>query len=162
MRYPLLLILSLHRPLTLALRELYMKSGQGFLLVFSITSLSSLNELSELRDQIVRIKDDSSIPLVIVGNKSDLEEDRAVSRVRAFSAAQSWNNAPYYETSARRRNNVDEAFVDLCRQIINKDVKTRQIREMERGERINRPGRRKKPGRRKLLVDRGGQRCNIL
>ena len=161
MRYTVLLILSLRTPLTLALRELYMKSGQGFLLVFSITSLSSLNELTELRDQIVRIKDDPLIPLVIVGNKSDLEEERAVSRSRAFSAAQSWNNAPYYETSARRRNNVDEAFVDLCRQIIRKDVATRQIREMERGERINRPSRKRKPGRRKLLVDRG-QSCNIL
>ena len=138
-----------------------MKSGQGFLLVFSITSLSSLTELSELRDQIVRIKDDPLIPLVIVGNKSDLEEDRAVTRARAFSAAQSYN-APYYETSARRRNNVDEAFVDLCRQIIRKDVATRQIREMERGERINRPRRRQKPTRRKVLADTGRQVCNIL
>ena len=98
-----------------------MKSGQGFLLVFSITSLSSLNELYELREQIIRIKDDEKIPLVIVGNKSDLEEDRAVSRARAFSLSQSWGNAPYYETSARRRANVDEVFIDLCRQIIRFD-----------------------------------------
>ena len=117
-----------------------MKSGQGFLLVFSITSLSSLTELYELRDQIVRIKDDERVPLVIVGNKSDLEEDRAVSRARAFGVSESWNKAPYYETSARRRANVDEAFVDLCRQIIRKDNYTAQIREMETG---NRPVRRR-------------------
>ena len=80
-----------------------MKTGQGFLLVFSITSLSSLSELSELREQIIRIKDDENVPIVIVGNKSDLEEDRVVSRARAFSVSQSWGNAPYYETSARRR-----------------------------------------------------------
>ena len=35
-----------------AMRELYMKTGQGFLLVFSITSMSSLYELQELREQI--------------------------------------------------------------------------------------------------------------
>lgn len=139
-----------------------MKSGQGFLLVFSITSLSSLTELHELRDQIVRIKDDSNIPLVIVGNKSDLEEDRAVSRSRAFSVSQSWNNAPYYETSARRRANVDEAFVDLCRQIIRKDVATRQVREMERGlprekGRAGRGGVGKRPKKKKWKGD-----CNIL
>ena len=99
-----------------------MKSGQGFLLVFSITSLSSLNELYELREQIIRIKDDDKVPLVIVGNKSDLEEDRAVSRARAFAVSEGWGHAPYYETSARRRANVDEAFVDLCRQIIRKDM----------------------------------------
>ena len=142
-----------------------MKSGQGFLLVFSITSLSSLTELHELRDQIVRIKDDSTIPLVIVGNKSDLEEDRAVSRSRAFGVSQSWNNAPYYETSARRRANVDEAFVDLCRQIIRKDVATRQIREMERGVprekgHIPRTGHRRRRNRQKFKDQ--GSVCNIL
>ncbi|KAI9372561.1 ras small monomeric GTPase [Aspergillus egyptiacus] len=105
-----------------AMRELYMKQGQGFLLVFSITSMSSLNELSELREQIIRIKDDENVPIVIVGNKSDLEEDRAVPRARAFSLSQTWGNAPYYETSARRRANVNEVFIDLCRQIIRKDA----------------------------------------
>ncbi|KAM0123481.1 hypothetical protein ACHAP3_011101, partial [Botrytis cinerea] len=68
-----------------AMRELYMKTGQGFLLVFSITSQSSLNELSELRETIIRIKDDENVPIVIVGNKSDLEQDRVVSRQAAFN-----------------------------------------------------------------------------
>jgi Ras-related protein Rap-1B len=70
-----------------------MKTGQGFLLVFSITSQSSLSELSELREQIIRIKDDENVPIVIVGNKSDLEEDRVVTRAKAFSVSQSWGNA---------------------------------------------------------------------
>ncbi|KAF7865279.1 hypothetical protein EAF04_006256 [Stromatinia cepivora] len=108
-------------PLTHPPRELYMKTGQGFLLVFSITSQSSLNELSELRETIIRIKDDENVPIVIVGNKSDLEQDRMVSRQAAFNVSQSWGNAPYYETSARRRANVDEVFIDLCRQIIRRD-----------------------------------------
>ncbi len=34
-----------------------MKNGQGFVLVFSITSQSTFNDLSELRDQILRVKD---------------------------------------------------------------------------------------------------------
>jgi Ras-related protein Rap-1B len=88
-------------------RELYMKTGQGFLLVFSITSQSSLAELQELREQIIRIKDDENVPIVIVGNKSDLEEDRVVTRQRAFTVSQSWGNAPYYETSARQRGEFD-------------------------------------------------------
>lgn len=112
-------------------RELYMKQGQGFLLVFSITSMSSLHELSEIREQIIRIKDDTKVPIVIVGNKSDLEEDRAVSRARAFALSQSWGNAPYYETSARRRANVNEVFIDLCRQIIRKDLQASQLRSLE-------------------------------
>ncbi|KAF2631678.1 ras-domain-containing protein [Macroventuria anomochaeta] len=102
-------------------KELYMKTGQGFLLVFAITSASSFHELAELREQIRRIKEDDNVPMVLVGNKSDLEEDRAIPRPRAFATSREWNT-PYFETSARRRANVDEAFVDLCRQIIRKDA----------------------------------------
>jgi len=80
-----------------------MKTGQGFLLVFSITSRNSLYEISRLRQQIIRIKDDEDTPIVIVGNKSDLEVERVVSRTDAFHMSQDWGNAPYYETSARRR-----------------------------------------------------------
>ncbi|KAI4738662.1 hypothetical protein E4T50_10888 [Aureobasidium sp. EXF-12298] len=102
--------------------ELYMKSGEGFLLVFSITSSSSLKELSELRDQLVNLKDDPQVPIVLVGNKSDLEEDRAVSRAAAFAVSSGWGNVPYYEASARTRQNVTEVFVDVCRQIMHKDL----------------------------------------
>jgi len=132
-------------------------TGQGFLLVFSITSLSSLNELYELREQIIRIKDDERVPLVIVGNKSDLEEDRAVSRARAFAVSQSWGNAPYYETSARRRANVDDVFINLCRQIIRKDLSSAQVREHEVGHR-----RRDRPNRHTRRRRRERQRCTIL
>lgn len=99
-----------------------MKSGQGFLLVFSITSTTSLAELNELREQLVNLKDDLNVPIVLVGNKCDLEEDRAVSRAQAFAVSQGWGNVPYYETSARRKQNVNEVFVDVCRQIIHRDM----------------------------------------
>lgn len=85
------------------MRDLYMKTGQGFLLVFSITSSSSLSELAGLREEIIRIKDDENIPIVIVGNKADLEENRAVPRAKGFSISQRWG-APYYEASARTRS----------------------------------------------------------
>jgi Ras-related protein Rap-1B len=103
------------------MRELYMKQGDGFLLVFSIANMNSFYELADLRDQIIRIKNDDDIPMVIVGNKCDMEEDRVVQRGRAFQQAQQWGSKPYYETSARRRINVDEAFVNLCQQILQKD-----------------------------------------
>lgn len=80
-----------------------MKSGQGFLLVFSITTPSSLHELSGLRDEIIRIKDDENIPMVIVGNKADLEEARTIPRAKGFAISQRWG-APYYEASARTRS----------------------------------------------------------
>ena len=101
-----------------AMRELYMRQGQGFLLVFSITNHNSFQELFELREQIIRVKDDPNVPIVLVGNKSDLEDDRAISRARAFQLAQQWGNVPYFEASARRRANVNECFMALTRQIM--------------------------------------------
>lgn len=109
-----------------------MREAQGFLLVFSITSLSSLQELAELREQIVHVKNDPAVPIVLVGNKSDLEDDRMVSRSRAFAVSQQWGNVPYYETSARRRQNVTEVFVDVCRQIIRKDIQRSRAQPTER------------------------------
>jgi len=103
-----------------AMRDLYMKTGQGFLLVFSITQTSSLAELMTLRDEIIRIKDDETIPIVLVGNKADLEDQRYVARTKGFAISQQWG-APYYEASARTRTNVDEVFVDLCRQMLRRD-----------------------------------------
>ncbi|KAI0138069.1 ras-domain-containing protein [Hypoxylon sp. NC0597] len=103
-----------------AMRDLYMKTGQGFLLVFSITSSSSLAELAGLRDEIIRIKDDANVPIVICGNKADLEDQRSVPRTKGFQISQRWG-APYYEASARTRTNVDEVFIDLCRQMLRKD-----------------------------------------
>ncbi|KAK8073778.1 ras family-domain-containing protein [Apiospora phragmitis] len=103
-----------------AMRDLYMKTGQGFLLVFSITSASSLAELAGLRDEIIRIKDDEKVPIVICGNKADLEDQRSVPRTKGFSISQRWG-VPYYESSARTKTNVDEVFVDLCRQMLRRD-----------------------------------------
>ncbi|EPQ32246.1 uncharacterized protein PFL1_00443 [Pseudozyma flocculosa PF-1] len=99
----------------MALKELYIKSGQGFVLVFSLTHLASVNELGPLREQIVRIKD-AKVPLVLVGNKSDLRSERQVPREIGTNLSKAWGNVPYYETSARKRVNVEEIFIDIVRQ----------------------------------------------
>ena len=99
----------------MALKELYMRSGQGFVLVFSLTQLGSVNELGPLREQIVRIKD-KQVPIVLVGNKSDLKSERQVPREIGTNLSRAWGNVPYYEASARKRINVDEIFADIVRQ----------------------------------------------
>lgn len=44
-----------------AMRDLYMKNGQGFALVYSITAQSTFNDLLDLRDQILRVKDTDDV-----------------------------------------------------------------------------------------------------
>ena len=46
-----------------AMRDLYMKNGQGFLLVYSITAQSTFNDLQDLREQILRVKDMDEVDL---------------------------------------------------------------------------------------------------
>ena len=51
------------------MRDQYMRAGQGFLIVYSVTSPSSFHKVSQFRDQILRVKDADKVPIVIVGNK---------------------------------------------------------------------------------------------
>jgi Ras-related protein Rap-1A/Ras-related protein Rap-1B len=44
-----------------AMRDLYMKNGQGFVLVYSITSQVTLTDLHEIREQILRVKGSDNV-----------------------------------------------------------------------------------------------------
>ena len=100
--------------------------------VFSLTSIESVNELTSIRQQILRIKeseglDPKDVPIVLCGNKSDME--RQVPRDVGVALSKLWGGVPCeeialvrtvvlmcrsvftdYETSARKRINVDEVF----------------------------------------------------
>jgi len=99
-----------------AMRDSYMRTGQGFILTFSITSRQSFNEASVFRDQIHRVKDADHVPIVLTGNKCDLEDERQVTTQEASALAKQWN-VPFYEASALARINVEESFFDLVREI---------------------------------------------
>jgi GTPase KRas protein len=61
------------------MREQYMRTGEGFLLVYSITSRESFEEIRTFQQQILRVKDKDIFPMVVVGNKLDLASERKVS-----------------------------------------------------------------------------------
>lgn len=115
-----------------AMRELYIKSGKGFLLVYSVTDENSLKELLALRDQVLRIKDLDSVPMVLIGNKCDLVEDRVLSIDDGLQVSQEWGMVPFYETSAMYKTNVDEAFVDVVRQIMRKEAELSEEKKQQK------------------------------
>ena len=104
-----------------AIRDNYLRNGEGFLCVFSITEEDSFQECQEFRDQIIRTKGKEKVPFILVGNKCDLEDNRKVSTEKAQSQAEKWD-VPYIETSAKTRDNVDKIFFDLLREIITEKV----------------------------------------
>ena len=102
-----------------------MREGKGFLLVYSITSRATFDEVAMLRDKILRTKDDENgenIPIVLAGNKCDLEDQRDVTKAEAEKFAKDCNMT-FMETSARDKiNNVDCFYkvVQLIREMEDK------------------------------------------
>ncbi|TFY56812.1 hypothetical protein EVG20_g8786 [Dentipellis fragilis] len=108
-----------------AMREQYMRTGEGFLLVYSITSRNSFEEISTFHQQILRVKDKDSFPVIVVANKCDLEYERQVGMNEGRDLAKHFG-CRFIETSAKQRINVDEAFSNLVREIrkYNKEQQT--------------------------------------
>jgi len=100
-----------------AMRDLYMKNGQGFVLVYSIIAQSTFNDLPDLREQILRVKDCDSVPMVLVGNKCDLQDQRVITQEQGEGLAKKFGGCTFLEASAKTKVNVDQIFHDLIRQI---------------------------------------------
>ena len=95
----------------------YINLSHGFLLVYSITNRNSFNKIIEYYEEILRLKARKKIPIIIIGNKSDLEiSERKVTSTEGKELANKIN-CLFYETSAKI--NVDEIFCQIVREIKN-------------------------------------------
>ncbi|XP_076040558.1 ras-related protein Rap-1b-like isoform X1 [Oratosquilla oratoria] len=100
-----------------AMRELSIRSGRAFVIVYAVNNEQSFYEAQTLWNLITKIKGKEgvdSVPVVVVGNKVDLDRERVVT----FQRAQGWvdtdmANASYLETSAKYNINVAELFKQL-------------------------------------------------
>jgi small GTP-binding protein len=99
-----------------AMRDLWMKSGHGFVLVYSITSRSTLDDLVDVREQILRVRDTDDAPMVLCGNNCDLEDQRVVTKEQGQDMARRFN-CLCIEASARLDINIDRIFIELVREI---------------------------------------------
>eukprot|EP01135_Chromosphaera_perkinsii_P003559 Nk52_evm17s248 gene=Nk52_evmTU17s248 len=119
--------------------DTYLRTGDGFIVVFSVAEKSTFDMVDEFRENILRNneekfargKDDANDykakQIILVGNKCDLKEGREVTRAEAEEKAASWK-AKYIETSAKENINVTQMFETLVVDVkgINKKKKTEQ------------------------------------
>jgi len=102
-----------------ALRSQWIRSGEGYIIMYSITDKTTFAEVSNIRSQILMVRDVSEAdapPMVLVGNKSDLEDRREVPQKEGKQLADMWNCA-FFEASAKTKTNVEESFFCLVRKI---------------------------------------------
>jgi len=109
------------------LRGEYMTEGKGFVLVYSITNADSFAEMQSFKDQIqANKKAGEAVPIALVGNKVDLEDQRAVSTAQGEDLLRKWksensdniSNFMFMETSAMTNFNVSELFKGLVRHMM--------------------------------------------
>ena len=91
----------------------YYKGAMGALIVYDVTSESSFESVERWLSEIKQIAN-KSICIEIIGNKSDLSEERKVSSETATAKAQQLN-AAFMETSALNASNVKEAFYEMLK-----------------------------------------------
>eukprot|EP00485_Elphidium_margaritaceum_P012629 CAMPEP_0202698818 /NCGR_PEP_ID=MMETSP1385-20130828/12053_1 /ASSEMBLY_ACC=CAM_ASM_000861 /TAXON_ID=933848 /ORGANISM="Elphidium margaritaceum" /LENGTH=196 /DNA_ID=CAMNT_0049355613 /DNA_START=49 /DNA_END=639 /DNA_ORIENTATION=- len=99
-----------------SMRDSWIREGDGYLLVYSITSHFSFDALESIRDHILHNKDAEYAPIVIAGNKSDLAHERQVPTVEGQQLADLWN-VPFFETSAKNKINNTVVFHQVCHEI---------------------------------------------
>jgi len=108
-----------------AMRELYMKNGQGFVLVYSMISQATFNDLMDIYDHLLTVKHEESFPTILVGNKSDLKDERTVSTEEGKKMAEKFN-ASFIESSAKLKYNVENIFLELARKILEAEPKPKK------------------------------------
>ncbi|KAM9999661.1 hypothetical protein ACTFIZ_008138 [Dictyostelium cf. discoideum] len=92
-----------------AMRDQWIRSCEGFVLVYSITCKSSFNQVLNFREQILHVLDRDDVPIMMIGNKSDLVNERQVSYHEGKELAQRFGMS-FMEVSAKNRSNIDEVF----------------------------------------------------
>jgi GTPase KRas protein len=100
-----------------ALRDQWVREGKAFLLVYSVTSRQTFEEIPQFRERILIVNEDEVVPMVLVGNKIDLEGERKVSSEEGRQLAKEYGNIPFVECSALKGTNCDEVFYAAVREI---------------------------------------------
>uniref|UniRef100_A0A4W3H6Y6 GTP-binding protein n=1 Tax=Callorhinchus milii TaxID=7868 RepID=A0A4W3H6Y6_CALMI len=122
-----------------------MQVGNAYVIVYSITDRASFESASELRIQLRRTRQAENIPIILVGNKSDLVRCREVSVEEGRTCAVVFD-CKFIETSATLQHNVRELFEGVVRQIRlrrdSKEANERRMASLKRRESMTKRARR--------------------
>lgn len=96
----------------------YYKGAQGAFIVYDITRLKTFDNVDKWINDL-KANTSEEISILLLGNKSDLQENREVSKEQGESKAQQFDIG-FLETSALNGDNIDTAFQKLVNEVYNK------------------------------------------
>jgi small GTP-binding protein len=117
-------------------RKSYYLGAQAAFLVFDLTNRESFDNILSWYDELKLFTPGEDIPIVIVGNKSDLTEERKILYQEGAKLANNLSQSEkikisYIETSALNGNNVEDAFNLISYHYV---MKSKEIEENRRGD----------------------------
>ena len=112
----------------------YIKNCIGILLVYSIDDRNSLNNLENWIKDIKDKTNYEKVPLILIGNKCDLEDERKVSKEEGEKFALKYN-IKFFECSAKNNINVNQAFESLINEVV-ENYQDEFISENDKGIKI--------------------------
>eukprot|EP01095_Lingulamoeba_sp_RSL-Kostka_P018153 TRINITY_DN983_c1_g1_i2.p1 TRINITY_DN983_c1_g1~~TRINITY_DN983_c1_g1_i2.p1 ORF type:complete len:202 (-),score=51.33 TRINITY_DN983_c1_g1_i2:115-720(-) len=101
-----------------AMRDMYIKSGEAFIFVYSVSSAQSLDEIQDIHRQLDRLTEDREVHLVLAANKSDLPEDEHIITEQQGRDLAEQLSCPFYKTSAKENINIKEIFLDVGKRAV--------------------------------------------
>jgi len=105
------------------------KKANGILLIYDIANKTSFNSIGKWMESIEEISSSNTI-VILIGNKSDLEDERQVKKEEGERRAKEYN-IPFYETSCKTGINIDEVFLRITNEILNKKGNINNNRKSE-------------------------------
>ena len=116
----------------------YYKGAKGAFIVYDITRKLTFDNIDKWITDL-KTNGDKNISIILIGNKSDLEDKREVEKEEGIKKSEEYKIA-FLETSALNGDNIDKAFNELLEQIyqnVCSDIEEGESSEIDKGVNLN-------------------------
>eukprot|EP01156_Anaeramoeba_ignava_P003289 Anaeramoba_ignava/a221704_10.p1 GENE.a221704_10~~a221704_10.p1 ORF type:complete len:191 (-),score=68.50 a221704_10:25-597(-) len=107
----------------------------GFIIMYSITNRESFEFINYLLEKMIKAKNPDPFPVIIVGNKTDLESERKVPKKEAEAFCKE-KKIPFVELTCRDFQQVKSVVVQICKLMKNWDhyIETEKRKKKKKGK----------------------------
>ena len=96
----------------------YLRSGDGFIVPYSVSSREQFNAIPEWKNKILAAKETDKVPIVIVGTYRDKDENMRVVTVEEGKEMAERLNCGFFDVDSTCFDEVNAAFIALARMIL--------------------------------------------